>query len=669
MSAPECHIDLETRSRCSLKTAGTARYAEDSSTEVLCFAYAIGDGDVKLWSKGEPFPREVREHAEAGGAFVAHNAAFDSTILAEMHRRDPATWPDIKPEQWRCTMIRARALALPGSLEQGGAILGLATQKDKAGHRLMMKLCKPNKKGVFPGTPEEFAALGAYCRTDVATERGFHHALPPLPEREQELYALDMVINRRGVPIDVDGVQRVAALTETVGRRLSLKVSEITGGRVGSVSEVAAMLDFLEGEGVALEKLSKDHVARALKGAIDSDVARQVLQIRKLAAKASTAKLKKMLACVMADGRIRGVHAFLGADTWRWAGRMIQTQNLPRPEEGFDWRHVIEWTKEPNGAELLEDWYGSALDPISWSLRSLIKAPKGRKFIACDYSNIEGRVLAWCAGEEWKLQAFREYDAGKGPDLYKLAYSKSFGVPVDQIAYDQRQIGKVQELALGYQGGLGAFTSMAANYGITVIGDDGPRPDDAGQVLTESQVDSIKQGWRDAHPKVVDFWYALERAAINATERHGKIFEVGPVAFRRSGDFLFCRLPSGRKLAYPFPHIEKFVNRWGREQSKIQTYGIDSKRNRKWGIRYPYGGLFCENIVQAIARDILAEAMPRLEREQYEIVMHVHDEAVCEVPAGFGSWKEMAEIMCELPAWAHGMPITAGGWQGERYRK
>jgi DNA polymerase len=446
------------------------------------------------------------------------------------------------------------------------------------------------------------------------------------------------------------------------------------------------MLEFLDTEGVKTDNLKKSTVDKLLKGVVDSDTARELLEIRKMFAKASTAKLKAMRRGVCADGRIRDLLAYLGADTWRWAGRRVQTQNLVRLPKGFDVDEALEWIHDPNAEALLSGWYGSILEVVSWLLRPMIIAAPGKKLMGGDYANIEGRVLAWAAGEEWKLQAFREYDAGTGPDIYKLTYARSFKIAIDLVDEIMRQIGKVEELALGYQGALNAFRSMALNYGIIVIADHEPRPAD-GAVLTESEVLEIVEAWRNAHPATCGerwtdnqgykrarkggLWNNLYDAALSAIQNPGKLYEAGPVVYRAYGDFLKCRLPSGRTLSYPFPSAEFKTNKWGKEQWIIETWGTDSKKGgKRWQSREPYGGLFAENITQAIARDLLAFAQPRLEVAGYPVVMHGHDEIICEVDEDFGDPKEFAALMCELPPWAKGLPVTVGKpWQGKRYLK
>jgi DNA polymerase bacteriophage-type len=652
-------IDFETRSHCDLKAHGLHNYAADPTTEPLCLGYAFGEEEPSIWTLGESLPRELVRYVANGGTVVAHNAAFELAIWNGVCFPKYG-WPVLRIEQVVDTMVEAYAMGLPGALGPASAALGLASQKDAAGHRLMLVMCRPRDDGTWTETPEKLAALYEYCKQDVRAERALYERLLRLSPDEVALWRLDQTINARGFAVDTAAIAAAERIVvaETVG--LNKRLFEVTGGAVSAVSNPGQLKDWLAARGFPVDSVDKETVAGAL--AMRDDLPADVvtaLTIRQEGGKASTAKLKALRARVSPDGRVRGTKQFHGAATGRWAGRDVQPDNFPRPVEGTDYEDVIRLILSGSG-EKINLLYGPPLKLVSESLRSMIIAPPGRILYGGDFSNIEGRGLAWCAGEEWKLDAFRAYDAGTGPDLYKVAYSRSFGTPVDRVTKAERQVGKVQELALGYQGGYGALATMAAAYGVVVP----PKPADSQHPWVSA--------WRDAHPKVVRWWYALEDAARAAIREPGKTFSAGPsgreVRFKVSGSFLWCRLQSGRVLCYPYARIGTAKTPWGSKPDAI-LYKYVNQTTRKWEEGPTYGGSLAENVVQAICRDILAAALVRLERAGYAIVLHVHDEAISERDSGTGSVEEFERLMVQSPEWAAGWPISVGAWTGKRWDK
>lgn len=682
------HVDFETRSAVDLKKTGVHVYAADSSTDIWCLAWAFDDDEPRIWKPGDRPPLQIVDHIETGGVVFAHNAAFERAIWH--HILTPRYgFPEPSVEQWRCTMAMGYAMSLPGALEHMVPALGLGAQKDMQGHRLMMSLAKPRapKKGEPDGlywrdTPEKLQRLYAYCKTDVDAERAADKRLVRLRPFEQRMWALDQVINDRGIPVDETLCRRALKIVEAHTKTLDKEMAHLTEWEVPACSNVNQLKVFLQQRGIELAvKLNKKtgkfsptldkEAAAELLGRLDLDeTCRRVLELRQEAGKASVSKLDALLDGRGTDGRARGLMQFHAANTGRWGGRRFQPQNIVRPDETFDIDGAIDVVMRHDTARAvrtLDSLYGPPLTCVSYMLRGMVAPKPGRKIVAADFSNIEGRVLAWLAGESRKLDAFRAFDAGTGPDLYLVAAAGIYGVPVASLnkKSPERQIGKVAELACGYQGGVGAFQTMAHTYGVKV-------PD--------SQAEEIKTAWREANPNIKQFWYDLEEAGLRALANPGKVVRCGPVAFRVVGSFLWLQLPSGRALCYPYPAIRTITTPWGKPKEAITFKTVPNSSNfrkivpddtntSKWARIATYGGGLAENVTQAVARDVLAEAMVRLEQHNYPIILHVHDEAVAEVDEDFGSAEEFEQIMAEPAPWMGGLPIAASGFEAARYRK
>lgn len=660
------HLDFETRSACDLKARGLANYAADPTTDVLCMAYAFDDKPVQLCHPGNAQSAEghdegqsiydIINHVEAGGLVYAHNAAFEFAIWNEVLAKRYG-WPALKPEQMRCTMAMAYAMGLPGSLDGAAGALGIEQRKDAKGARVMMQLAKP-RKVLDDGTiawwddPAKLQMLYDYCKQDVEVERALHKRMRELSDDEQSLWLLDQTINARGIGIDAEAIDAAIELVIDEKARLDQAMRDITGNVVAGCTDVAQLTAWLRYRGVKLPGVAKSDVNELLNRDDLVDDCRTALLLRQEAAKSSTAKLTSMRGRAGDDGRMRGLFQYHGAATGRWAGRGPQPHNFPRPtviHSQDDIEDVVEHFGNP---EYLRVLHGDPMPLVADCMRSMIVAAPGHQFICCDYSNIEGRVLAWLAGEEWKIQAFRDFDAKTGADLYLLAYAKGFHCSIDE-AKPHRQIGKVMELALGYAGGVGAFQTMARGYGVKV---------------TDERADELKHAWRNAHPKVVQFWADLERAAMRAVTEGG-VHRAGPIAFKVSGSFLWCQLPSKRVLCYPYPQLQDKETPWGKVVQQL-TYMSVNGVTRKWERCSTYGGSLAENVTQAVARDILVAGMRACEANGYPVVMHVHDEIVAEVALSAAkSVDEMSTLMSNVPHWASGLPVSATGWAGRRYRK
>lgn len=656
------HIDFETRSCADLKVVGLDNYARHPTTAPWCMAYSFDDDEPKIWHEKCPDPFDVWDafnHIAHGGIVYAHNAAFELAIWN--HICAPRFgWPELKPEQMRCTMAMAYAMALPGSLEKAAAAVGIEKQKDMAGGRLMLQMAKPrtDEPLTWWDEPDKLQALYEYCRQDVRVERELEKRLMPLSQDEQALWVLDQRINNRGVGIDLPAVDAALKIVEAEKIRLDKEIQNVTGNFVSCCSGVKRLGDWIRGQGVQMEGLAKANVLDALSLDDLPVLVRRALLLRQEAGKTSTAKLRAMREAASGqDARVRGTMQYHGAGTGRWAGRRIQPQNFPRPTLKFRW--IEDAIANFHDVEYLTVFHGQPLTVVSSCLKSMIRAAVGEDLLAADFKNIEGRALAWLAGEEWKIQAFRDYDQKIGPDLYLVSAARIYGTEPTDYNEDsiERQHGKVAELACGYQGGVGAFQTMAKTYLVKV---------------SDSLADTIKTRWREAHPKIVQYWYALEQAALDAVLNAGKTFRVGPngrgVFFRVSGSFLWCKLPSGRVLCYPYPTVKGIETPWGEMKDQVHYMTVDGLTN-KWVETHTYGGKLAENVTQAICRDLLVAAIRQAEAAGYPVVLHVHDEVVSEVPKDFGSLEEFEAACSTMPAWADGLPVVAKGWRGERYRK
>lgn len=590
-------------------------------------------------------------------------------------------------------MATAMAMALPGSLENAAAAVNLTIGKDMAGHRLMMQMARPRSKDplVWWDVEEKKQRLYEYCMQDVEVERQLEKRLVPLSQSEQQLWWLDQAINDRGVYVDVPLCEAAIKIVDQCKKELDEEMSRVTETGVTACTNRNQLVIWLKEQGIDAESVAKDALAEMLARAdLPADV-RRALELRREGSKTSVAKVDSLLAGRSRDGRAKGLTQYHAASTGRWGGRRFQPQNLKRPEQ-----KDIDTLCDLLGRgdhKLFSMMYENPVSAIGDAVRSMVRAAPGRKLVTADFSNIEGRVAAWYCGEEWKLKAFREFDAGTGHDLYKLAYARSFGIDPAKVDSFQRQVGKVQELALQYRGGHGAYVAMAAGYGIDLSdvtkavraavhqekwqkAESRFRPQNAfGMDVDDwTALRIVIDGWRYAHPQIKQSWTDLEDAAEAAVRNPGETYAVGACKFKVKGSFLWLRLPSGRCLCYPYPRIKQKLMPW-LDDNENPVYretlcfmGVDSF-TKQWQEQFAHGGVLLENIVQATARDILAEAIVRVEQAGYPVVLHVHDEIVTEPKSDFGSIGEFSKIMSVVPAWAEGLPIAAAGYESLRYKK
>ncbi|SFT25419.1 hypothetical protein [Methylobacterium sp. yr668] len=744
-------IDFETRSPVNLKVEGVYRYMEHPETAPLMASYTIDGGPVRRWRPPEPCPNDIVAHVEKGGTIVAHNAGFER-LLWQMILSKRYGWPAVRLRQFRCTAATAAALSLPRDLDGLGVALNLSVQKDKTGKTLIDRFSKPRKVtkadlerhqgGPMPALfhepadfPEDFERFHDYCDVDVLTEQAADRRMIPLRTECQEAYWRSEQINDRGLRIDVESAKAALLLVDRAKLRLDREMRHLTEGEVEACSQVAKLKDWCavrlgqgpamkaaleffdgvlpEGRGEEIASLGKADMDDLLEREDLPPLVRKALELRRDYAKASTAKIKAFLSRAGQDGRIRGAFLFRAAGTGRYSSTGAQVHNLPRPRKVFDDAHLdprdlfeairkanVEWLEMLYGEEL-----GKPLPLLSDSIRGFIWADPGKELLAADYSGIEGAIQAWFAGEEWKVKALFDLIADPSlPDMYRRAAAGIFNTTTDLLMKKdkRRQVGKVSELSLGYQGGVGAFRSMARNYSLKLGPIFGPAWEAAdperrekvlkryeeclerGELLTKQLTreewmgaELVKVGWRATHPAIVASWKELEAAAREAVVSPGTKVQALKVSFLVARGFLWCLLPSGRCLAYGAPSIREVEVPWAdkaltpelREKRPVVTcLGVDSQTRRL--IRYAlYGGLIFENVVQAIALDLLDNGIEIAERAGYPVVGHVHDEIITEVPRGWGDLAWFEKAICELPGWARGLPLTAGGWRGKRYRK
>lgn len=699
-------IDFESRSPVDLKKHGLMRYARDPMTEALMLAWAFGDGLVGLLTKenfADAFTVDMYGYVKSGGIVVAHNAQFELAIWNYI-MVPRFGWPRLKIEQVRCTMAACYAQALPGALEDAAHALGLKIAKDTEGRALMLKMCKPRgwdgKTPLYHETPEQMQRLGEYCKTDVAVEREIYKRVLPLSDKEQRVWQLDQYINLRGIPFDMPSLEAALVVADKEKERLNEDMARVTEGAVTACSALPALKDWAADYGVMPDSLAKAEVTELLGEECLPDVVEEALKLRQSAGRFTSISKLNAIRNREVNGRGHYTLQYHAATTGRWAGRGLQPHNWPRdlpdPHEVED---ILESLRS-NRVRWLDAAYGEPSTMISKCLRGFIHASPGQQLMGGDFSSVEGRGLAWLAGEEWKLQAYREIDADPElPDMYERTYAVTFGIDPKKVTKAQRQVGKVEDLAFGYAGGVGAFRTMSKAGNILVVAKTTPailqKAQKTGlQVFTEEQVDSFKNGWRDGNPAIKNYWYALEEAAIAAVLSPGQITQAGAagreVRFRKRGSFLWCRLPSGRTLCYPYPEIRdgKFGRpmltyksvpdqiTWAaytgqKERGEPNTTKIvdDPSNSRSWARISAYGGLLSENVTQAICRDLLADALLRVEAAGYKVCVHIHDEAIVEGVFTEQDRVRFQQLMVEIPVWAAGFPISANCWLGLRYQK
>lgn len=716
----ELTIDFETRSTIDLKKCGMYVYWQSPYTEVMMLSVKVDDEPTLVWipekfrhlKDTEVSDEELERLTSSAEHIVAHNAGFERQGFK--YGMTKLGFSDIPLEKIRCTQAQSLACALPRDLDSVAKIVtGGKYLKDKEGHNLMLKMSKPralvkaecleisktdwkevkklqaeflermalgrfteqDKERVdqflkYKEDKEDFERLVEYARQDVEVERKIYKQLPKLSPYEQKVWVLDQQINDRGVFVDRKNCEKIKNTVDVYTKKLSKKALEITGNRVTSVKSPKSILSWLRDNGLDFTSVDKESVEFLLSLEIPSHV-REFLEIKQKVGKSSVAKYDALLNYSLGDGRFRGGMSYHVATTGRWGGNGPQPQNFPRPSENNFVKCSDKDTRKEVFADekdirlltsqdfdLIEYFWKDSMVLAADLIRPMLIAPEGKDFICADFSAVEGRGLAWLAGQEDKLQAYRE-----GKDLYKVAASGVYKIPYEEVDGGgkgvQRQVGKTCELALGFGGSVGAMMRFNADK----LG------------LTEPEMKNIVKAWRKTNDKIVEFWYELRDASLDAMRFPGDRIKAGKVSFRKRGNFLTLRLPSGRDLFYPQAKVEETEFSYENDEGELITKkqklvtAMTLTSAKQW-VRRPLSHVtLSENATQATCRDLLVNGMFNVERAGYPIVLHVHDEILSEVDEGKGNLKEFEELMAKLPEWAEGLPLKADGWIGKFYQK
>lgn len=680
---------IDTETFCEIPiNSGTFAYCE--GVETMIITYAIDDGVPQAWDMTSMalMPMDLQNALTSSCEVVMHNSMFDRNVLL----RSPGI--DIAISRIHDTMARARAHSLPGGLGKLCEVLGVSIDqaKDKAGHALIQLFCKPRPKNselrraTSKTHPKQWAEFIQYAKMDIEAMRAIYKKLPRwnFKDFELEFWQADAAINARGVAVDMPFIDAAISVTEKTKEKLSQKTAEATNNVVQKTTQRDRLLDYIKQTyNIEYDDLTASMVDKAINDEDTPQALKDLLMLRAEASTTSTAKYKKFKLATSKDNRLRGMFEFCGAArTGRFSGRVVQLQNLPRPTMPPEDIELGIRAIKLDGAELI---FPSVMSLASNAIRGVLVPAPGKKFVVADLSNIEGRVCAWLAGEHWKLQAFRDYDNGTGPDLYKLSYARPFKIKPEDVDKFQRQIGKVMELMLQYAGGVGAFVTGANAYGIDLENlADRALESIPKDILDEAQnmwewagkekrrlglsekvfvvCDALKRMWRRAHPAIVNYWASVEEgvkgAASASSSGHGT--RVGHMEYHRNGAWTRIVMPSGRSLCYPSMRLD----------DKGLSYSGINPFSRQWGRVSTYSGKLVENITQATARDVLAYGIINAEKAGHPVVLHAHDELICEVPDSDEFTAErLSELMTTNMPWCDGLPLAAAGFECLRYRK
>lgn len=698
--------------RSGLEAVGSVVYTEHPTAEVLTLTYDLKDGlGPRVWYPGLPNPQDLLQHIANGGLLEAWNDLFEYYVINNICVRRYG-WPRVHHTQLRDAMAKARAFGLPGGLDKAAAAVEAEIPKDSEGATIMRRVSKPRnptKKDPHLGlrytrqnSPQDFIKLDSYCSQDVAAESSAVRKMPDLTPEELHACQLDHEINIRGVAIDREGLDNCAYLVRQALAEYTEELKDLTSGVVETPNQLEKLKGWTAGRGFVMHSMDEDAVTAALKHEGCPTDVRRALEIRQLAGSASVKKTFAIERMLGLDGRLHNLYVYHGAHTGRPAGRGPQPTNLPSGgpnvnrceacggvywvklhhcpycacDAGFS-KEAHEWGPDAVEAALQDistrnlsfvaNRWGSPLAAVSGCLRGLFVGGPGKELICSDYSAIEAVVLAGLAGEEWRLEVFRQKKR-----IYSVTAEHITGIPMPaEGKHPKDKIGKFGELASGYQGWVGAWLAFGA-----------------GDYMTDEEIKDAVLKWRAKSPMIVELWggqyrengyrnhtpelYGLEGAAINAVLNPGQVFSYRSISYGVKDSVLYCRLPSGRLLAYQSPQVDRATDRLGRPAWRLSYMGWNSDSTKGpigWMRRYTYGGKLTENATQAVARDIQTAAMKRI-NPLYPVVLHVYDELVSEVPIGYGEIAHYEGLMAEPQSWCADWPIrAAGGWRGRRYRK
>lgn len=655
-------LDTETFCETPIRN-GTHRYAED--VEIMLWAWAIDDGEPQVWdaTTGGKMPEELKQAIKSAETIVFHNSTFDRTVIRH------ATGYAIEPERIHDTMVQALSHGLPGGLDKLGEIFALGDKsKDKAGRQLIQLFCRPPLKNSKRGRatrlthPAEWEKFKAYAKADIPPMRELFRKIPKWNYAQgndgHRLWVLDQRINDRGYKVDQELAAAAVRTVERHKKILDKRTQELTEDEIRSTTQRDEILKHLLAEyGVTLPDLQSGTIERRLEDPDLPPAVKELLANRLIASTTTASKYNTLLKAVSRDGRLRGTLQFCGAPrTKRWSGKVFQPQNLIRPAPWFDAEEQERaiGVMKADAAHLI---YDEPIEVANYAVRGCIVADEGKKLVVSDLEQIEARTLPWLAGEEWKLQAFRDYDAGEGADIYRVTAGKILGKDPFAVSKDERQAyGKVVELACGYGGAHGAFMQFARIYGVD---------------LPDREIYQIVRDWRGEHPALCDwdhgFWAKLDAAAREAIQNPGRICQAGEhIAFERWRNWLKMHLPSGGFLSYAAPAIAEDPRR---PRASVCFMGMN-QYTRKWERIFTYGGKLSADATQATAREVMASNLPEIEEAGYEIELLVHDECVTETPDDVNySVDKLNTMMARNKPWNRGLPIAAAGFEARRYRK